>query len=426
MFLFVYHCKSKWNHLYISILTCFFLMGCVSSDNNSNMITKIENLTGYYMTNQVTPENEHEFQKVPFEKAVNPSFQKNLSGKLRFVAIYKGTVPDAKIRSSNHLTLKLCDPVRTDVCSEKIIMPEKKATDIFNFKNNQLVDVFGIVSESSGMKIGGSTISHSQVGGLGAITFFQVWAMKPINSDEGHLNTSNLNKSKIIQKNSKNTFEMQNIRLIQAKLIKLGYNPGPVDGLMGSKTRKAIIQFQKDLKIKVTGIADSNTLIAMGLREGIVEYTSKKGSEKTESEKIEAVPSKSEEQEKNVQLKQPAVVKVVEEKTESEKIKVVPSKSEEQEKNVPSNQSNVGIAVEENVSSNQSNVEKTVEKKRTIRKGKLIKTTFLLLEPSFIAETIKEISTGQQLELLEETGEFYKVRYQGTEGYICVEFVTEL
>jgi len=376
MFLFVYR-KSKWNHLYISILTCFFFMGCVSFDNNSNIITKVENLTGYYMTNEVTPENEHKFKKVPFEKAVNPSFQKNLRGKLRFVAIYKGTVPDAKIRSSNHLTLKLCDPVRTDVCSEKIIMPEKKATDIFNFENNQLFDVFGIVSESSGMKIGGANIAHSQVGGLGAITFFKVWAMKPINSDEGNLNTSNLNKSKIIQKNSKNTFETPNIRLIQTKLIKLGYNPGPVDGLIGSKTRKAIIRFQKDVKIKVTGIADSNTLIAMGLREGIVEYTSKKGSEKTESEKIKAVPAKSEEIEKNVQLKQPALVKVVEEKT-------------------------------------------------VIGKGKLIETTSLLSEPRFMAAVIKKISVGQIVELLGKKDSFYKIRYQDMEGYIYDKFVAQL
>jgi localization factor PodJL len=33
----------------------------------------------------------------------------------------------------------------------------------------------------------------------------------------------------------------------------LGYNPGPADGLMGSKTRNAIKAFQKDTNLPVDG-----------------------------------------------------------------------------------------------------------------------------------------------------------------------------
>jgi hypothetical protein len=167
------------NTLFGLFIFCFFF-GCASSGNNFDLKGMIENATGIYMTNEVTPENENEFEMVPFEKAVNPAFQKHLTGKVRFVATYKGTAPDAEFRSSNHVTLKLCDPIRTQVCSDRIIIPEEKSEVIFGFDENQKVDVFGVVSESSGMKIGGSTISHSQVGGLGVITFFKVFAIRAI------------------------------------------------------------------------------------------------------------------------------------------------------------------------------------------------------------------------------------------------------
>ena len=40
---------------------------------------------------------------------------------------------------------------------------------------------------------------------------------------------------------------------IQAGLADLGYDPGPIDGLLGPKTRDAIMEFQKDQELKVDG-----------------------------------------------------------------------------------------------------------------------------------------------------------------------------
>ena len=37
------------------------------------------------------------------------------------------------------------------------------------------------------------------------------------------------------------------ISMIQTLLLQLQYNPGPLDGTTGEKTRKAIMQFQRDL-----------------------------------------------------------------------------------------------------------------------------------------------------------------------------------
>lgn len=52
-------------------------------------------------------------------------------------------------------------------------------------------------------------------------------------------------------------------RDVQEKLTLLGYEPGPVDGLMGPKTRAAVRQFQTDAEIKVDGIVGPQTRRAL-------------------------------------------------------------------------------------------------------------------------------------------------------------------
>lgn len=47
---------------------------------------------------------------------------------------------------------------------------------------------------------------------------------------------------------------------VQQQLLGLGYQPGPVDGVLGKGTVNAIKQFQKDNNLSETGQADSNTL----------------------------------------------------------------------------------------------------------------------------------------------------------------------
>jgi len=41
--------------------------------------------------------------------------------------------------------------------------------------------------------------------------------------------------------------------VVQKKLTELGYNPGPIDGINGYKTRSAIIHFKKNLQLKANG-----------------------------------------------------------------------------------------------------------------------------------------------------------------------------
>ena len=49
----------------------------------------------------------------------------------------------------------------------------------------------------------------------------------------------------------------------QSLLNDLGYHPGPADGMMGKKTKHAIIQFQRDHGLPETGTPDSRTMELM-------------------------------------------------------------------------------------------------------------------------------------------------------------------
>lgn len=52
---------------------------------------------------------------------------------------------------------------------------------------------------------------------------------------------------------------------VQEELVRKGYNPGAVDGVIGPQTRNAIAQFQSDHRLPVTGRIDRSLLSAMGL-----------------------------------------------------------------------------------------------------------------------------------------------------------------
>jgi len=47
---------------------------------------------------------------------------------------------------------------------------------------------------------------------------------------------------------------------VQQRLIELGYNPGPADGIMGKSTVSALKKFQQDNSLSITGRADSETV----------------------------------------------------------------------------------------------------------------------------------------------------------------------
>ena len=55
---------------------------------------------------------------------------------------------------------------------------------------------------------------------------------------------------------------------IQQRLQELGYDPGTADGIYGTRTKNAIIAFQRDYGLSDDGIAGPKTLEALGLTGG--------------------------------------------------------------------------------------------------------------------------------------------------------------
>ena len=59
----------------------------------------------------------------------------------------------------------------------------------------------------------------------------------------------------------------EKIRQIQQALHEKGFEPGPADGILGARTKRAIRDFQDRYGIKATGDLDNQTLYALGAPE---------------------------------------------------------------------------------------------------------------------------------------------------------------
>ncbi len=55
------------------------------------------------------------------------------------------------------------------------------------------------------------------------------------------------------------------VKKIQQKLKELGYSVGTVDGIYGTKTKNAVVKFQKNCGITADGICGKQTLLYLGL-----------------------------------------------------------------------------------------------------------------------------------------------------------------
>ena len=60
----------------------------------------------------------------------------------------------------------------------------------------------------------------------------------------------------------------EEVRTIQTKLKRWGYYNGEVDGIFGSKTRDAVVYFQRKNGLTADGIVGANTLQALGMPVG--------------------------------------------------------------------------------------------------------------------------------------------------------------
>jgi peptidoglycan hydrolase-like protein with peptidoglycan-binding domain len=79
------------------------------------------------------------------------------------------------------------------------------------------------------------------------------------------------------------------VKTVQEALKGKGNDPGPVDGIMGPQTQKAIREFQQASGLKTTGRLDAETATALGVKSGSAPM--KKGSSSTEREPSSKGPS---------------------------------------------------------------------------------------------------------------------------------------
>jgi peptidoglycan hydrolase-like protein with peptidoglycan-binding domain len=56
------------------------------------------------------------------------------------------------------------------------------------------------------------------------------------------------------------------VREAQRALRDLGYEPGPVDGVVGPKTKEALARYQRSEKIAVTGRLDPETMVRLDIQ----------------------------------------------------------------------------------------------------------------------------------------------------------------
>jgi peptidoglycan hydrolase-like protein with peptidoglycan-binding domain len=57
-----------------------------------------------------------------------------------------------------------------------------------------------------------------------------------------------------------------NMSKAQELLKAAGYDPGPIDGRCGGNTKQAIMKYQKDNNLKVTGVLDESTRQSLGMK----------------------------------------------------------------------------------------------------------------------------------------------------------------
>jgi len=59
------------------------------------------------------------------------------------------------------------------------------------------------------------------------------------------------------------------VRGVQQALLEAGYDPGPIDGIMGPKTTSALKDFQKKEGLQVTGRLNAETQARLERRTGM-------------------------------------------------------------------------------------------------------------------------------------------------------------
>jgi peptidoglycan hydrolase-like protein with peptidoglycan-binding domain len=161
------------------------------------------------------------------------------------------------------------------------------------------------------------------------------------------------------------------VKDVQSSLKEKGYAVSRPDGLFGPKTMTAVKSFQRDRGIPITGKLDERTVSMMGVRFN-----------NNQHQRVPVTPTR---QVSNVN-------KVVPKSVESSSIQL-------SEKGSPSTG------------------------QKTIRRMRVVETTDIKISADPFSSNVGSIRGGQTVDVLEQSGEWYKIKYNGKEGFVFSDFL---
>jgi peptidoglycan hydrolase-like protein with peptidoglycan-binding domain len=188
------------------------------------------------------------------------------------------------------------------------------------------------------------------------------------------------NRASLDRNFAKSTTQGSNIsdpklKEVQYKLLERGYDPGAADGFSGRKTKTALRDFQRDNQLKQTSSLNRETLIALDL----LHVSSKKEvQDGFNAGKEELVADK-------------------------------PVNNFKQSEPQPSEKRSTPSATREQLVASGT--------------GQIASATSMVAEPSVMAESLGNIPQGAVVDILGEQNNFYKIRYNGNEGYVYSTFL---
>ena len=168
------------------------------------------------------------------------------------------------------------------------------------------------------------------------------------------------------QTKAKDYYPSEMVRNVQRGLNDHQYDAGPVDGLYGAQTRHAVSAYQSDRGIPVTGKLDEPTVSSMRVVFNWNGAAVSSATSTSQSSRTDDVAETTEE-----------------------------SNKDHQEPNVP----------------------KVLKSMRVVEKTDIKK----LADP--FSESLGSVRVGQKLEIVEQSGSWYKVRFGSSEGFVFSEFL---
>jgi peptidoglycan hydrolase-like protein with peptidoglycan-binding domain len=100
-----------------------------------------------------------------------------------------------------------------------------------------------------------------------AIATFSATAQFAQSNQYGQLQPSTAPATAQLSMDAAPNLSQDNVRQVQQALQKKGFEAGPVDGILGPKTKEAVRNFQDRYGMKASGDIDNQTLYALGVSE---------------------------------------------------------------------------------------------------------------------------------------------------------------